>query len=115
MSKIWLDERKLSSWAKNYCINKKDDPEIRKYITNCFDYTGYLCSLNKEDPYFIENISKMGPSEFVRSDLADKYCRKIKDDSNIREYITRPVDAKWYCDKVRNDIPWLRKLSEKCS
>jgi len=30
---LWLNEDLLSNWAKDYCVYKKDDPLVRKFIT----------------------------------------------------------------------------------
>ena len=31
---MWLEPRELSYWAFNYCMYKKDRPEVRKHITD---------------------------------------------------------------------------------
>ena len=50
-----FDQYQISKWAYTYCFGIKDDPEVRKYITE--------------------------------SEWAYKYCRDIKDDPEVRRYI----------------------------
>lgn len=44
-----LNEEKLSRWAYLHCRDKKDDPEIRKFITDSYWAYKYCMNL-KDDP-----------------------------------------------------------------
>jgi len=54
---MWLDKQEVSEWAYKYCIDVKDDPEVRKYIT---------------DPEWVYH-----------------YCKEVNDDPEIKKYMLR--------------------------
>lgn len=59
MSKLWLNESKLSGWAYNYCRFVEDNPEVRKFIIFSTDAYNY-CRLIKNRPEmkrYIKNTS----------------------------------------------------------
>lgn len=52
---ILLNEYEISEWAYYYCLNIKDDPEIRKYITNS-KWAFYYCIFIENDLEIAKNI-----------------------------------------------------------
>ncbi len=55
---ILLNEYKISYWAYEYCLNVKDDPEIRKFITSPI-WAFYYCTLVNNDPEVRKNIKSL--------------------------------------------------------
>ena len=46
---MWLDKEDISWYAKNYCEDVKNDPKIRKHITD--PYCAYMyCRYVRDDP-----------------------------------------------------------------
>ena len=46
---MWLESKEISEWAYEYCLLKKDKPEVRKYITNSIIAYHY-CRFIKDRP-----------------------------------------------------------------
>lgn len=75
---ILLDEYELSLWAFEYCRDAKDDPEIRKNITES-GWAFMYCVDIKDDPEVRKNIT--------HPEWACNYCTNIYDDPEIRKHI----------------------------
>ena len=76
---MWLDKEDISWYAKNYCEDVKNDPKIRKHITDSHDAYHY-CREVEDDPIVRKNITDPKFAYF--------YCVDIKDRPEIRKYIT---------------------------
>ncbi len=76
-----LDEYEISKWAYYYCRDVKDDPEIKKYITD--------------------------------SRWSYQYCKFINDDPEISKFITTPIWAYGYCRDVNKNDERLMELAKK--
>lgn len=70
-----LDEHKMSIWALQYCLNVKDDSEIRQLITNSEGAYIYCCII-KDRPEIRKHIT-----DFID---AYQYCKNIsKNDERL--------------------------------
>lgn len=74
MSKMWLDKERLSIWAIFY-------HESFESVHQKYDFKNLIT-----DSY-----------------CAYKYCLNIKDNPEVRKYITEPSDCHLYCSNVRYD------------
>lgn len=86
-SPFLLNEYELSRWAFTYCKTIKDDPKIRKMITEqifCYLY----CKGVKDRPEIRNKITY--------SDIALEYCLKVKDRPSIRKLIVDDQDLYFY-------------------
>ncbi|MFW6282354.1 MAG: hypothetical protein ACOC1O_06190, partial [bacterium] len=66
----------LSKWAYFYCKETKNDPEIRKYITDSY-YAYLYCYTSEEDSKIKNNITHQY--------WAHIYCRYINYDPELRK------------------------------
>jgi len=46
---MWLDKYEMSEWAYRYCMNIKDRPGMRKFITDS-RWAYYYCKYIKDRP-----------------------------------------------------------------
>jgi len=67
-----------SKWAYLYCLNNKDNPKVRKLITDS-KWAYYYCLNKKDDPKVRKYITD--------SDWAYEYCHFIKEDPEVRKYV----------------------------
>lgn len=82
-----LDEHDISYWAYCYCKNIKDDPKIRRLITDQF-YC-YLYCRN------IDNKSELS-KKITKSNDSLRYCLEVEDNPKIRKHITNAMDLVIY-------------------
>jgi len=80
---MWLESKEISEWAYEYCLLKKDKPEIRKYITDSM-WSYYYCKDIKDRSEIRKNITDPY--------WAFKYCRDIKDDPEVRKYVDKGLE-----------------------
>jgi len=78
-----------SPWAYYYCIEVKDKPEVRQYITVPFWAYEY-CYIIKDRPEVYKYITS--------SLYAYRYCITVKDRPSVRQYITEEKHLKNYQD-----------------
>lgn len=98
-----FDELELSRWSYLYCLNKEDDPEIRKYITNP-EWVYMYCRYIDDDPEIRKYITN--------SKWAYMYCSDVNDDPLIRKYIT---DSHWvnkYCRMIDIDSEFRKNIKD---
>lgn len=76
-----LDEEEISIWSYDYCKHIKNDPKVRKHITDS-RWAYCYCKFIKDDPEVRKNITLSG--------WAYCYCRDIKDDLEVRKNINDP-------------------------
>ena len=87
---MWLNKDNISWYAYVYCRNVKDDPKIRKHITDA-DYSYWYCLMVNDDPEVRKYITS--------GDWPYWYCIDIYDnDSGVKKYIT---DEQHYKDLER--------------
>ena len=72
------NEKEISGWAYEQCLNKNDTIQMRRLITDTY----YACWYCKN----IKDIEEMW-NKITESEWAYWYCIEVKDRPEVRKYI----------------------------